>query len=480
MFIKKSEFILFLVSVFITLLSIENSIFWDNITFISNMGNALYENGVFNWMSITPEIDPGHPPFMAVLVALTWTIFGKSLWITHLIMFPFVFGFLIQLNLFIDYFVKDKSLKLGAFILVLIDPTLLAQLVSINPEVPILCFFFLALNGILYENKINKFCGLVFLSIISYRGMMLGVGLFMVDLLLHIFYRKERFRSFFNGKNLITYILSAIPALCYIGWRLIYKGWIISNPLQPWGKATDYSDKSGFLLNFFRNIAVLIHRYLDFGRISVILLILFYFIFRRNRINFSRIGPLLIIALFSVIVIVMTSLGINNPMGHRYFIPSYLCLALISFILLFHTHTHLQVQATKAKSSQWIVYTFLIVSLLGGNFWIYPDKISQGWDASLAHVHYFDLRHQAISYIEDSGIKIEQTATYFPNNTTIDAVDLNGDKRSFANFTGVEPYVLYSNVYNIKDLEYYTIQNEYRLLKSFKQMGVRVELWARK
>ncbi len=471
---------IFILGFIITIARLEFGIFWDNITFISDMGNTLYENGIFNWMSITPDIDPGHPPFMAVLVAFTWTIFGKSLWVTHLIMFPFIYGFLLQLHLCIDYFVKDKALLLGAFLLVFVDPTLMAQLVSINPEVPLLCFFFLALNGILYKNNTYKLLGLVFLSIISYRGMMLGVGLFMTDLLLHVFYRKERFMSFFKAKNMITYILSAIPALCYIAWRLIYKGWIISNPLQPWGKATDYSDKSGFLLNFFRNIAVLIHRYIDFGRVSVFVVILLVLLLLRKKIDFSKIKPLIVISVFSVIIIIITSLGINNPMGHRYFIPSYLCLALISFIMLFNTHTHTHKQSNKNKPSKWLAYSFLIMSLLLGNFWIYPDKISQGWDASLAHVHYFDLRHQAISYIDESGIEIEQTATFFPNNTTIDAVDLNGDKRSFTDFTGVEPYVLYSNVYNIKDLEYNTIHNEYTLIKSFKQLGVRVELWERK
>lgn len=469
---------LFIISIFITVSSLEFGVFWDNITFISNIGNALYENGIFNWMSITPEIDPGHPPFTAFLMALAWTIFGKSLWITHAVMFPFIYGFLIQLNRFIGFFVENKTLKICAFFLVVIDPSLLAQLVSVNPEVPLLFFFFLALNGVLYKNNTYKLMGLVFLGIISYRGMMLGVGLFMVDVLLHVYHRKERVLLFFKSKNITSYVLSAIPALCYIAWRLIYKGWIISNPLQPWGEAIDYSDKSGFLLNFFRNIAVLIHRYADFGRISILLVILFYFIIFRKKIDFSKIRPLLIISVFSVVVIIITSLGINNPMGHRYFIPSYISLALVSFIMLFNTHTHKQ--ANKTKSSRWIVYSLLIISLIGGNFWIYPDKTSQGWDASLAHIHYFELRHQAISYIEERGIKIEETATFFPNNTSIDAVDLNGDERTFLEFTGNESYILYSNVYNIKDSEYNTIHNEYKVLKSFKQLGVRVELWKRK
>lgn len=456
-----------------TFISFNFGIFWDNVTFISDMGNALYENGVFNWMSITPEIDPGHPPFTAFLVASAWTFFGKSLWITHLMMFPFIYGFLVQLSKFVEFFVVDKTLKIWAFLLVLIDPTLLAQMVSVNPEMPLLFFFFLALNGILYKNLFYKSIGLIFIGIISYRGMMLGVGIFLIDVVLHVYYRREALARFFNLKHVIIYSLSAIPAVTYITWRLVYKGWLITNPVQPWGDAIDYSDKSGFLLNLFRNFAVLFHRYMDFGRIFVFLVILWICLFYRKQILFSKIKPLLIIAVFSVIVIVFTSLAINNPMGHRYFIMSYLCFALLGFVLikqLLNTHTHI------AK----LLFSILVVGLLSGNFWIYPDKISQGWDASLAHLHYFKLRQKAITYLEKNNINIQETASFFPNNKSIDVVDLNGDKRSFKDFTGSEPYIMYSNVYNIKDSEYDYIHSNYILLKSFSQLGVRVELWAKK
>lgn len=343
MILNKNKIVFLSFTLFSYLITWNNPIFWDNITFISDMGNALYENGIFNWLSITPEIDPGHPPFMAFLVTLVWSVFGKSLWVTHILMLPFVYGFLLQLSKFIAYFFKDKVLKIAAFILVLIDPTLLAQLVSVNPEVPLLFFFFLALNGILYKNNTLKIIGLMLVSIVSYRGMMLGVGLFIVDLLLHVIHRRESIFSFFKIKTIIIYIISSIPAACYIGWRLVYKGWLISNPLQPWGSATDYTDNSGFTLNFLRNVLVLVHRYVDFGRIFLFLIII-YICFRFwKKIDFTKIRPLLIISTGSVIIIIITSLSINNPMGHRYFIPSYLGFALMAFVLLkqlYLTHTH--------------------------------------------------------------------------------------------------------------------------------------------
>lgn len=118
--------------------------------------------------------------------------------------------------------------------------------------------------------------------------------------------------------------------------------------------------------------------------------------------------------------------------------------------------------------------------MLTGNFWIYPDKVSQGWDASLAHLHYFELRHEAISYLKENEIEIEETASFFPNNTYIDAVDLNDDKRKFPDFTGKEQYVLYSNVFNIKDSEYNVLKNQYLMIKSFNSFGVRIEILVKK
>lgn len=448
-------------------ISLETGIFWDNTTFISDMGNALYKNGVFDWMSISNLIDPGHPPILATLMAISWSIFGKSLWVSHLVLLPFIYGLLHQLYAFVRHIVKHKHLHVFAFVLVLADPTLLAQLVTVNPEVLQLFFFFLSINALLKSNNTLKALGLIGLSLVSYRGMMLSFGVFMIDILLHGFYYKKSLKTFFNKTNILVYSLSSLPAIAYIIWRLVMKGWLISNPLQPWGSATDYSSYSGFLWNFLRNISVLIHRYIDFGRVSVILFILVALIWFRHKIS-DKVKLLFLMAVSSVIVVIITSLFINNPMGHRYFIPSYLILSLTAFILIKD-----YISNYKLKLS---LYLFLLVSLISGNFLIYPDKISQGWDSSLAHLPYWDLREKAINYLDDNEIKINNTASFFPNNTSIDVVELNNDQRRFLDFSGQEHYVLYSNVYNIKDSEYEILENKYDVIKSFENRGVRVEI----
>ena len=155
-------------------------------------------------------------------------------------------------------------------------------------------------------------------------------------------------------------------------------------------------------------------------------------------------------------------------MGHRYFIPSYLSFSLLTFIIL---------NQFKRKH---FIYFILFGSLLLGNFIVYPKKISQGWDASLAHLPYWKLRKKAIDFLDKDGITINETATFFPNRTKIDNIDLNNDYRSFITFSGNEEYVFYSNVFNVSDEDLLAIETKYRLIKRFEKNRVFIEIYHKK
>jgi len=456
--------ILLILSILIVLYSLNIGMFSDNVLFASKMGNALFQSGIFNWGSIPLEIDPGHPPFLATLMAVGWTLFGKSLVVSHLMMLPFVFGLMWQLVSFISFFVKDKFLIICSFLLVIADPTLLSNLVLVNVEIIQLFFFFVAINAILRSNSFFKIVGLALLSVVSYRGMMLCGGVFIIDAVMHIVFKKRTIKSFFTEQRILEYSVAALPAVIYLIWRLLTKGWIISNPLEIWGSAWHYSTVQEFLNNFFRNIIVLVQRFIDFGRLIPLLFVAITLFIKRKSLKWAEISPLIIIFFFSTIVIYVISLLINNPMGHRYFLPSYLAMGLLSFLLI---------REYNAKKT---IYGILLGCLILGNLIVYPDRFAQGWDASLAHLPYWNLRKDAIRYMDDRGLSVAETASFFPNSTSIDNIDLNGDMRSFISFTGSEKYVLYSNVYNLSDEDYDVLQNEYRILKTFERFNVRIEL----
>ena len=114
-----------------------------------------------------------------------------------------------------------------------------------------------------------------------------------------------------------------------------------------------------------------------------------------------------------------------------------------------------------------------------GNFWIYPHKIAQGWDASLKFTPYFNLRNEAINYLDNKQIKIDEVGTFFPNNFPIEEVSLNNDNRAFSDFSN-NKYVFYSNVYNLSNEEYNNIENNFVELKTFKSNGIEVVIYKRK
>lgn len=101
----------------IAIIGMRTGIFWDNTTFVTSMGNALYENGIFAWGSFPIDFDPGHPPFIATLIAAAWKLFGRTLFVSHIIIIPFIFGILWQVWSICDFFIENKKREYMVFCL---------------------------------------------------------------------------------------------------------------------------------------------------------------------------------------------------------------------------------------------------------------------------------------------------------------------------------------------------------------------------
>ena len=465
MSINKIEIIgVSIVGVLLVMLGMNTGLFWDNVLFVSKMGTPLYENGIFNWLSIPIDSDPGHPPFIAILMAMGWKIFGRSLETSHWIMLPFIIGLLWQLLLLVKHFVKESHLKVWALLLILSDPTLLCQLILINPEPILLFFFFLSLNAILNEKYFYKVIGISLLGIVSLRGMMLCAGLFLFDLFYTIYIIRD-YKKFISKKNILIYFLASLLAILYLVWRLNERGYISSHPNETYGNAWAFESVQMFFKNFARNIVVLIHRFLDFGRVIPILFVVLAFFLKKELRKQLKVKTLLFGVFVPTSVIYTISIIIINPMSHIYYIASFVCIILLAFVML------QQMKHSKA------IFVGILISLLAGNLIVYPQKIAQGWDASLAHLPYWNLRKEAITYLDNNRIDIRETASFFPNYTSIDDVDLNGDTRSFKRFSGNAKYVFYSNVYNVTDEDLNRLSTDYHIIKAFRKNRVYINIY---
>ena len=448
----------FLISCCIVYYFKDGGFFWDNTIFGYQMGNHLYNNGLFNF-NFPDSFDPGHPPFLAILLATSWKLLGRTLLVSHAVLLPFIYGVFVQIYLFSKNYTLKPQHTFLAFILLIADPTLDAQLILIGPEVIHIFFFFLTINAIIKDNSKLKTIGLFFLGIVSFRGMLLVSGIVLFEVSRHIWIYKKSFISFFSKKNISTYTIGALPAIAYVIWRLATKGWLQTNPNSTYSVYWHYVNLS----DFGRNIIVLIHRYADFGRVAIYLFIGYMLISQKESLSNKKDQELLLLGITSVITIIIISLLATNPFGHRYFIVSFMAFSMLAYRLLLNINR---------KKNYIILLTFLIT----GNLWIYPEKISQGWDASLAHIPYFNLRTKAISYLNSEHIEISNTATFSPNHGYVDQTDLSGNMNQFSTFTGEQAFVFYSNVFNLSDEDYISLEKDYKLIKRFSKGSVYIDV----
>ena len=241
------------------------------------------------------------------------------------------------------------------------------------------------------------------------------------------------------------------------------KGWVGYNEVFAWAESFEKSN----LKEFIKGIVVWIWRLVDFGRIFLDIALLIVLVKKRNSLTKDKnLFGFLILLVIMTLGFSYSFLFFKGLRGHRYLLPMYFTISLI-FVLL------LEKINTVAKYVYWIV----ILGLLSGHLWIYPDKIAQGWDCSLAHLPYYDLREQLVDFINTKGYEKNNIGSYFPNFAEEKYLYLNNDTSKFKPAEPLKDKLLfYSNVYNVSDEEYDVIFSNYTPVKKFSRNGVYVVL----
>lgn len=447
----------FLLVVILFCITLKNSFFWDTIQLGSKHAGFYYSQN-FSSLLLPDSIDSGHIPAFGMLLALAWKVFGRSLLVSHLFMLPFVLGILWQLRKLTAKIIPDKYAG-WAFLLVLIDPTLLSQMTLVSPDVVLVFFFLSGWNSILENKKFLLSLSITCLFLVSMRGMMVSFCLLLLDVGQNISFSqkvKPVIRSLLQRS--LIYLPALVIMLSFSVYHYQQKEWIGYHEDSPWAGSFERVGFSGLL----HNMGILVWRIIDFGRIGIWAILLFMLYKFRGH-TFVR-KESRVLAVFFLILLVFLPLNMvwaKNLLGHRYLLPVFLAFALLCASLLF--------SSDMSKKLRRALVTLWIMVLLGGNLWVYPVKISQGWDATLGHLPYYKIRQQAIEYIDQQNIEFSSVQSFFPNVSTMDETDLNGDYRKFSSFTNDQEYVLYSNVFNVSDEEYHIIHNDYTVIRQFKK-----------
>ncbi|MGM5469636.1 hypothetical protein ACS386_05115 [Flavobacteriaceae bacterium LMO-SS05] len=462
---REIEILLFLFTLVLVIISIDNPFYWDNIVQISIPAHWYYENN-FNSFFLPDEIATGHPTFVGMYFASLWKIFGKSLLVSHLGMFPFLFGFLFQLNIFIKNLQIKNNLRLIILAFVLFDTTILSQMSLITFEVFQLFFYLLCLNSILNNRKVLLSLAFTCLVLVSLRGTICGGGI----IIFHFLY------LFFNHKKItikafLPYTIGLVSIVLFLSAFYLEKNWIIHNTVSnAWKSSSELASLKEIIIN----IGVFIWRLIDFGRVLVFLLFVVLILkLIKGKINSdNNIKTLLFIILSQFIVFFPIIVIYRNPFGHRYLIPIIIPVIILTIYWIFNYDK-------KLKS----LLPLAFITLISGHFWLYPPKISQGWDSTTLHWNYLNTRKNMLIYLNSNHYNITKIGSFFPNTNTLDYIDLNLQKKRFKTCNlRTDKYILFSNAFNVSDEVINALKSpeKWVLIKEFKKNRIYTRLYKRK
>ena len=417
----------------LVIFSFQFPFFWDNVLQASAVAHFYYDTH-FSSFLLPEKMDAGHPPFWGLAVALLWKILGKSLWVGHALILPFACGIVWQTYRIVNWAIEPKWRPLTMIVL-LSDPTLLAQITQVSPDVALLFFFLWAVASIIKREHMPLALAALGITLFSLRGSVLCFELFLIFLL---------YRMGNKQMHLKALLLPFVPALlfvsAYYGYHFLARGWIRYHEDSSW--ETQYTMVN--LMQLIKNAAVITWRILDFGRLFIWAVLLGVLIkfgakrlwqdykFRTLLMVYLCCFPLLLFLLFS-----------SEFILHRYLMNIFLLSALLFCFIFFHTN------AIKDVIKYWIAIV-LIVGLWTGNLWVYPKKISTGWDSTLAHIPYYSLYSEMLQSIDyEFKIPVDQIGSAFPNDAPIEIQRFGNDYRVFPEKKlETQKHILYCNVYN--------------------------------
>ena len=447
----------------------DNAFFWDTVLQASKHAYFFYENN-FSRLILPLELDAGHPPFFGIYLGFIWKIFGKSLSISHFAMLPWLFGIVWQMCRFVRFYFSGNDV-FWVLLLSLTNVTLLGQSALVSPDVSLVFFFLLAVNGILYQRKWQIWIGTIGMSLLNIRGILLIFSLFLYKIYL-LFVEKNQFGKAQLKQVFFSFLPVGIIAFSYYFFHYLGTGWWLSTPNEGWSAHREAISVFGSI----RKIVVLGWRLVDHGFMA------FWIVFGLLSLPFLRSGKainlkmkqLFGLPLIILLVFLPLFLFLNNPIAHRYLMPVYLTFSVGVCYLVFN--------ALENKKRQSWAIGFIFLFQLSGNFWVYPKKIAQGWDGTLAHLPYYELRTKMIRYIDDNGIKTDIIGSEFPNTAKMKYLDLNNrEERFHIKDVQKDQYILYSNIFNdFSDNEFEILESSFEILKEMQKGQICMILYKRK
>lgn len=436
--------------------------FWDG-TSKAHRAMWIFDNN-FSSLIVPTYINSGHPPLWITLLAVFWSLLGKTLGTSRFLLLLVNIGVCYQLFSFSK---KTLVAPIAFFLLLFMEPTLVAQTTILNNDMLLLFFVLLGLNSLL-KNKWGWYT-------LALTGALLtnlrGIYTVIAFALIHIACIKVT--GLENSKKMLRSYVIAVLAFCmFLLYQYSELGWVIITKSEKY--ASQRESVGGIFV--LKNILSFGKNFLDVGRIFLWIPLIGLLVYGfKSKLKFDtstkRIG---IMFLGFTTIFFLGSVPFSNPIGPRYFMICYL-LSMLFFI-------NLMVLLQVSKKFRSILTTTVAIGFISGHFWIYPATLSQAWDSSLAYLNYFPKEQEMIKYIDAKGIPHEEIATsLYLNARYYTKLQPELEKEGgYARFNSDTPYFLHSNVENsTKDAQLEYLASNYTEVKTVSQLGVFLTLYKR-
>ncbi len=410
--------------------------FWDTISQASVRSHWFYEQGL-RTLFLPPALDSGHPPLFNWYLAAGWSVFGRSLLTSHLLMLPFVCIVAWQLSRLIDYTRPTRPSTRWLALVPLSDTTLIAQSSLVSTDMAMLACTLTALNALLRAQQRWLTLALIPLGLLSLRGLPAAAALALFGWFFWHFSANEEQHPSLRQLFWPFFLAACVWTTWYVA-HYLHVGWWLSTPNPRW---TEHRHLTG-LAGIMWNAGITAWRLIDYGRIGYWLILLIWLLShsRGTSLQWWLRQPLPLFAMCFLLVHAIAMWPMSNPITHRYFLPILVVMPLWVAQLLW-----------QHSSKRWgrIGLVWLLALLLSGHYWVYPRGIAQGWDGTTAHWPWYELRTQMLAYIQDQGINWHEIGTRFPNAGPFDKLDLSDRKEGIPLVDWTQHrYVFYSNVMN--------------------------------
>ncbi|HSQ42021.1 MAG TPA: hypothetical protein VLM37_07070 [Fibrobacteraceae bacterium] len=329
-------------------------------------------------------------PLLHEMLALLWKVTGVNLWSIHLFVTFFILGtayHLIRLA---------KELALGELqiwlsLLALSEASWVGLTLHPYLDHALLCWFLWSIRSYRNKRQASMSIALLFLGFTSIRGILSVIGIGGAVVLLESIRAKEQ--GLPRGKELARAFGPFLPVSLlliafWVGHRICC-GYFYFSPENLFATHRQLLGTVGIA----RNLVVMLFRLVDNGRLVLWMALALLLLFKRKDLwRVIRENRFLFVMASSLFAVMLPfTLPFSNPFHQRYFLPSFFLLILLVGISLW---------SLLPKRRARLAIITILVCLWASHLVVYPLRISQAFDATLAVLPYFGQVDSARSFFK--------------------------------------------------------------------------------